>query len=45
VVHRRGSTVSVSGEDFWISADGEISGPERRRTWHIEPAAYSMLLP
>jgi diacylglycerol kinase family enzyme len=45
VLHRRGTQVSVSGEDFWISADGEISGPERRRTWHIEPAAYSMLLP
>jgi diacylglycerol kinase family enzyme len=45
VVHRRGSQVSVSGEDFWISADGEISGPERRRTWHVEPAAYSLLVP
>lgn len=44
VLHRRAAQVSVSGEDFWISADGEISGPERRRTWHIEPAAYSMLL-
>lgn len=45
VVHRRGHQVSVSGEEFWISADGEISGPERRRTWHVEPAAYSLLLP
>jgi diacylglycerol kinase family enzyme len=44
-VSLRGSEVSVAGEDFWISADGEISGPERRRTWHVEPAAYSMLLP
>jgi len=44
VLHRRGTQVSVSGEDFWISADGEISGPERRRTWHIEPAAYSLLV-
>ncbi|MCD4533396.1 diacylglycerol kinase [Nocardioides sp. cx-169] len=41
----RGREVSVSGEQFWISADGEISGPERHRTWHIEPAAYSMVLP
>jgi diacylglycerol kinase family enzyme len=40
----RGSEVSVSGEEFWLSADGEISGPERRRTWHVERAAYSMLL-
>lgn len=45
VLHLRGAEVSVSGEDFWISADGEISGPERRRTWHVEPAAYSLLVP
>jgi diacylglycerol kinase (ATP) len=45
VVYLRGSQVSVVGEDFWISADGEITGPERRRAWHVEPAAYSMLLP
>lgn len=41
----RGRQVSVSGEAFWVSADGEIYGPERNRTWHIEPAAYSMVLP
>lgn len=45
VLHLSGSQVSISGEDFWISADGEISGPERRRTWHVEPAAYSLLVP
>jgi YegS/Rv2252/BmrU family lipid kinase len=45
VVYRRATQVSVSGEDFWLSADGEISGPERRRTWRVEPAAYSLLVP
>jgi YegS/Rv2252/BmrU family lipid kinase len=45
VVYRRASQVSVSGEDFWLSADGELSGPERRRTWRVEPAAYSLLVP
>lgn len=45
VVYRRGRQVSLSGEDFWLSADGEINGPERRRTWHVEPGAYSLLLP
>ena len=45
VIYVRGSTVSVSGEEFWCSADGEIYGPERHRTWHVEPAAYSMVLP
>jgi diacylglycerol kinase (ATP) len=38
-----GSRVSVSGEDFWIKADGELHGPERRRTWHVESAAYRLL--
>ena len=41
----RGSEVSVSGEEFWMSADGEITGPEGRRTWRIERAAYSLLVP
>jgi YegS/Rv2252/BmrU family lipid kinase len=41
----RASSVSVSGGPFWISADGEIYGPERQRTWHIEPEAYAMVLP
>jgi diacylglycerol kinase (ATP) len=44
-VYLRGSQVSVSGEAFWLSADGEVTGPEGRRTWHVERAAYSMLLP
>jgi YegS/Rv2252/BmrU family lipid kinase len=41
----RAQTVSVTGERFWCSADGEIYGPERQRSWHVEPAAYSMVLP
>ena len=45
VIYLRGTTVSVSGGPFWCSADGEIYGPERQRTWHVEPEAYSMLLP
>jgi diacylglycerol kinase (ATP) len=45
VISLRGRTVSISGEDFWMSADGEIEGPERNRTWRLEPAAYSMVLP
>ena len=44
-VYLRGSEVSVSGEPFWLSADGEVTGPEGRRTWHVERAAYSLLLP
>jgi diacylglycerol kinase (ATP) len=45
VLHLRGSSVSISGESFWCSADGEIYGPERSRTWHVEPAAYAMMMP
>ena len=45
VLMLRGRTVKVSGDEFWISADGEISGPERSRSWRLEPAAYSMILP
>jgi YegS/Rv2252/BmrU family lipid kinase len=41
----RGSTVSVTGGPFWCSADGEVYGPERRRTWRVEPGAYRFLLP
>jgi diacylglycerol kinase (ATP) len=45
VLYVRGRTVTISGEEFFASADGEIYGPERSRTWRLEPAAYSMLLP
>jgi YegS/Rv2252/BmrU family lipid kinase len=45
VIYTRGTTVTVSGEEFWCSADGEIYGPERHRSWHVEPAAYSMVVP
>jgi diacylglycerol kinase (ATP) len=45
VAYVRGSTVSISGGPFWCSADGEVYGPERQRTWHVETDAYSMLLP
>lgn len=45
VTYLRGRQVSISGEEFWCSADGEIYGPERQRTWTVAPAAYSMVLP
>lgn len=45
VRYLRGRVVQVSGEEFWCSADGEIDGPERNRTWTVEPAAFQMLLP
>jgi diacylglycerol kinase (ATP) len=45
VTYVRGTEVSVSGGPFWCSADGEVYGPEQRRTWRLEPAAYHLVLP
>ena len=45
VIYLRAAEVTVSGGEFYCSADGEVSGPERRRSWRVEPAAYSMVLP
>jgi YegS/Rv2252/BmrU family lipid kinase len=45
VRYLHGVEVSVSGEEFYASADGEVYGPERSRTWTLHPGAYSMILP
>lgn len=45
VLYLRAGTVTVSGQSFYCSADGELYGPERNRTWTIQPAAYHMPLP
>ncbi|HET9498829.1 MAG TPA: diacylglycerol kinase family protein [Marmoricola sp.] len=45
VLYLRGSRISVSGQPFYCSADGELYGPERNRTWRVEQGAYSMSLP
>jgi YegS/Rv2252/BmrU family lipid kinase len=45
VLYVRGSSVSISGQSFYCSADGEVYGPERTRTWHVEPDAFKMTLP
>ena len=45
VIYLRAAQVTVAGEPFYCSADGEVTGPERRRSWHVVPAAYSMVLP
>lgn len=41
----RGRTVTVSGEPFPTNADGEVGDPVSSRTWTVEPAAWSMLVP
>jgi diacylglycerol kinase (ATP) len=45
VLSLRARQVTISGEDFYLAADGEISGPERRRSWHLEPSAYALIVP
>lgn len=45
VQYLRGTRVSVSGEEFYVSADGELDGPERQRAWHLEPKAYCFVVP
>jgi diacylglycerol kinase family enzyme len=45
VLYRRATDVSVSGQGFYCSADGEIDGPERSREWHVERAAFQMMFP
>jgi YegS/Rv2252/BmrU family lipid kinase len=45
VLYLRASTVSISGQAFYCSADGEVYGPERTRTWRVEPDAFKMSLP
>lgn len=45
VVHRRGDTVSISGSPFYLSSDGEVSGPISDRTWRVEKSAFRMTLP
>jgi diacylglycerol kinase (ATP) len=45
VLYLKGERVTVSGQPFHCSADGELFGPERHRSWHIEPGAFRMLLP
>lgn len=45
VRYLRGRTVSVTGQGFYCSADGEVYGPERSRTWRVEPGAFRMALP
>jgi YegS/Rv2252/BmrU family lipid kinase len=45
VLYKRGSRVTISGQPFYVSADGELYGPERTRTWRVESGAFSMPLP
>lgn len=45
VVTRRAKEVSVRGEEYSVSADGEISGPYEASTWRVLPSAYNVIAP
>ncbi|MFD9307362.1 diacylglycerol kinase [Streptomyces sp. NPDC060048] len=45
VVRVRASAVTVSGADFRYRADAAVTGPVRRRTWTLCPAAWGLTLP
>lgn len=45
VITRRAKEVSLRGEKFSVSADGEIGEPRTARTWRVLPSAYSMVVP
>jgi diacylglycerol kinase (ATP) len=40
-----GKHVAVQGDDFWLTTDGELSGPHRSRSWEVLPGAVDMFLP
>ena len=45
VRYARGRTVTVSGEQVGVNADGELGDEIRRRRWTVEPACWSLLGP
>ncbi|MFB6807407.1 diacylglycerol kinase [Streptomyces sp. NPDC056387] len=44
-VRVRAHAVTVSGSDFRYRADAVVTGPVRRRTWTLRPAAWSLTVP
>jgi len=45
VASARASVVRVSGDEFWCSTDGELSGPHTDCTWSVLPRAFRLALP
>ncbi len=40
-----GNRVEVEGDEFWLSADGEVTGPHTSMSWELCPDAVRMFLP
>jgi YegS/Rv2252/BmrU family lipid kinase len=45
VVYTAATNVTVSGEEFLVNGDGEVSGPFTRRTWRLLPNAWRIIAP
>lgn len=45
VRYARGTFVTVMGEEVGVNADGEVGDDIRRRTWTIQPGAWSLIRP
>ena len=41
----RGRSVTISGDTVGVNADGEVGDEITRRTWTVEPGAWSLLRP
>jgi YegS/Rv2252/BmrU family lipid kinase len=41
----RATSVRVSGAEYWVSADGELSGPISDRAWSVLPGALKLTVP
>jgi diacylglycerol kinase (ATP) len=45
VVYTAATSATVSGEEFLVNGDGEVSGPYTRRTWRVVPKAWRIIAP
>ncbi|MCW6003694.1 hypothetical protein K1W54_03730 [Micromonospora sp. CPCC 205371] len=45
VMYVQGRHITLTGDDVWLNADGEVHGPTSHRTWTVKPAAWRLLVP
>lgn len=45
VVYTAVTSATVSGEEFLVNSDGEVSGPYTRRSWRLVPKAWRIVAP
>ncbi|WP_141579026.1 diacylglycerol kinase family protein [Actinomadura sp. WMMA1423] len=45
VLHTTACEVTISGQEFRVNSDGEVSGPYTSRTWTLHPGAWRLIAP